>query len=96
MNVTAGNRTNRNLTKIIQKIQDQFKIEYVYRIPLKYLCKIGLVNQCFKFNTKYILTLQPYKNYLRQIQIKQQMLYLGVLMQIPSLCLHLESFFRNT
>ena len=25
---------------------------------MKYLCDLGLVNQCFKFNTKYILTLE--------------------------------------
>ena len=34
------------------------KNEYAYRIPLKYLCDVGLLNQCFKFNTKYILTLE--------------------------------------
>ena len=58
MNVTAGNRTNENLTERIEKFQDQLKNEYVYGIPLTYLCDLGLVNQCFKFNTKYILTLE--------------------------------------
>ena len=57
-NATAGNRTDENLTERITKIQDQLKEEYVYRIPLKYLCDLGLVKQCFKFNTKYILTLK--------------------------------------
>ena len=56
--MTAGNRTNENLTERIQKFQDQLKREYVYRISLKYLCDLGLVNQCFKFSTKYILTLE--------------------------------------
>ena len=28
------------------------------RIPLTYLCDVGLVNQCYKFNTKYILALE--------------------------------------
>ena len=57
-NATAGNRTDENLTDRIAKFQNQIKNEYVYRIPLKYLSDVGLVNQCFKFNTKYILTLR--------------------------------------
>ena len=54
----AANRTDENLTNGIAKFHDQLKSEYVYRIPLKFLCDLGLVNQCFKFNTKYILTLE--------------------------------------
>ena len=42
---TGGNRTDENLTERIQKLQNQLKNEHVYRIPLKYLCDIGLVNQ---------------------------------------------------
>ena len=57
-NATAGNRTDENLTERIGKFQDQLKEEYVYRIPLKYLCDLGLINQCFKFNTKYIPSLE--------------------------------------
>ena len=57
-NATAGNRTDENLTERIEKFQDQSKEEHVYRIPLKDLCDLGLVNQCFKFNAKYILTLE--------------------------------------
>ena len=57
-NATAGNRTVENLTERTEKFQEQLKEEYVYRISLKYLCDLGLVNQCFKFNTKYILTLE--------------------------------------
>ena len=71
-NVTAGKRISENLTERIQKFQDQLKSEYVYRIPLKYLCDVGLLNQCFKFSTKYILTLETdMENYLRQIKIKR-------------------------
>ena len=62
---TAGNITGRNLNDGITKFQEQLKDEYVYRIPLKFLCNVGLVNQCSKFNTKYILTLQPFTKYLR-------------------------------
>ena len=57
-NAIAGNRTDQNLTDRIANFQDQIKGSYIYPIPLKYLCDIGLVNQCFKFNTKYILTLE--------------------------------------
>ena len=57
-NATAGNRTDKNLTDRIAKFQNQIKNEYVHRIPLKYLCDVDLVNQCFKFSTKYILTLE--------------------------------------
>ena len=57
-NSTVGNRTDENVTDRIAKFQDQIKDEYIYRIPLKYLCVVGLVNQCFKFNTKYILALE--------------------------------------
>ena len=49
---TAPNRTDENLTDRITKFQNQLKNEYVYRIPLKYLCDLGLVNQCYKFKTK--------------------------------------------
>ena len=30
----------------------------IYRIPLKFLCSLGLVNQCVKFNTKFTLILK--------------------------------------
>ena len=53
---TAPCRTDGNLIERIDKFQDQIKSEFVNRIPLKFLCDLGLVNQCFKFDTKYILT----------------------------------------
>ena len=57
-NATHANRTDENLTHRVEKFQDQIKSEFVYRIPLKFLCDFGLVNQCFQFNTLYILTLE--------------------------------------
>ena len=54
----AANRTDENLTDRIAKFTDQLQNEFIYRIPLKVLCNVGLANQCFKFNTKYILTLE--------------------------------------
>ena len=55
---TTGQGMDKNLTDRMAKFQDQLKDEYVYRIPLKFLCNLVLVNQCFEFNTKYILTLE--------------------------------------
>ena len=51
-NATAPNKTDLNLTDEIGKFQNQIKNEFVYRVPLKFLCDLGLVNQCFKFNRK--------------------------------------------
>ena len=56
--MTVSNRANEKLTDRITKFQNQLKNGYVYRISLKYLCDRGLVNQCDKFNTKYVLTLE--------------------------------------
>ena len=46
-------------------------MNFVYRIPLKFLCDFGLVNQCFKFNTKYILTLETDMQRLFEINVNQ-------------------------
>ena len=57
MNTTARNGIDENLTERSEKFSKSI-YKYVYRIPLKYLCDAGLVNQCFKLNTKYLLTLE--------------------------------------
>ena len=67
----AANRTDENLTDSIAKFQNQLKSEYVYRIPLKFLSDLGLVNQCFKFNTKYILTLDTEIQKLLEANVNQ-------------------------
>ena len=42
-NVTnAANRMDENLTDRIAKFQDQLKSEYIYRIPLTFLCDFSL------------------------------------------------------
>ena len=56
--VDARKRADANLTKRIEKFQDQLKDERVYRIPLKFLSSLGLVNQCVKFNTKFTFILK--------------------------------------
>ena len=67
----AGNRMDENLTDIITKFQGQLKNEYVYRIPLKFLCYLGFVNHCLKFNTKYILMLETEMQKLFETNIYQ-------------------------
>ena len=54
----ANNRTDENLDERIQKFQDQLKSVYYYRVPLKYICDIGMVNQPVRFNTKWQLTFE--------------------------------------
>ena len=48
----ADNRTENNLDERIEKFQDQLKNVCYYRVPLKYVCDIGLVYQPVRFNTK--------------------------------------------
>ena len=69
----TGKKMDKNLTDRISNFQEQLKNLYVYRIPLKFLCDVGLVNQCFKFNTKYILTLETDMQKLFKTNINQSM-----------------------
>ena len=66
-----ANRTDEYLTDKIAKFEDQLKNEYDYRFPLKFLFDIGLSNQCFKFNTKYILTLETKMQKLFERNVNQ-------------------------
>ena len=52
----ADNRTDDNIDERTQKFQNQLKNVYWYRIPLKYIWDLGLVNTPIKFNTKWRLT----------------------------------------
>ena len=54
----VSQRTDENLTKRIEKFHDQLENTYWYRIPLKYICDIGLVNTPIKFNTKWQLSFE--------------------------------------
>ena len=71
---TAANaaiRTDENVTSRIAKFQNQSKSEYAYRISLKFLYGLGLVYQCFKFNTKYILKLETEMERLFETNVNQ-------------------------
>ena len=43
----------------------------VFRIPLKFLCDVGMLNQSFKVNTNYILTLETDMQKLFETNINQ-------------------------
>ena len=82
----AGKRTNDNLANRIDKFADQLQTEFYYRIPLRFPCSLGLVNQPVIFNTKWLLTFETdcliiCRGYLDQKQIKLTMLYKIVSMQ---------------
>ena len=49
----ADERTDDNLDERIEKFHDQLENTHLYRIPLKYICELGFVNQPVKFNTKW-------------------------------------------
>ena len=51
----TDDRKDENLNQRVAKFQNQLKNTYWYRIPLKYLVDIGLVNTPIKFNTKWRL-----------------------------------------
>ena len=57
-NGNEDNRTDDNINDRTEKFQNQIRTTYYYRIPLKYLCNIGLVNQPVQFNTKWHLTFE--------------------------------------
>ena len=54
----ADNRTGDTVDERIQNFQNQLKNVYWYRIPLKYICNLRLVNTPVKFNTKWRLTFE--------------------------------------
>ena len=60
----APERTDPNFTERIQKFQDQLKNGRVYSVPVKFLCSLGLANQCLKFNIKFTLMLETEMNKL--------------------------------
>ena len=56
--VNANVRTDDNVEDRIAKFQNQIQTTKYYRIPLKYLCNLGLVNQPIRFNTQWRITLE--------------------------------------
>ena len=67
---TAADRTNTNLTERITKFQNIIKENAAYKVSLKFLVDIGLVNFPFKFNTKFIFTLKANMNWLFESNVK--------------------------
>ena len=67
----AGKRIDHNLDDRIDKIGNQLKNEFYYRIILKFLCDLGLVNQPVKFNTKWVLTFKIDSQRLFETKVNQ-------------------------
>ena len=57
-NVNVNVRTDDNIEDRIAKFQNQRQTTKLYRIPLRYLCNIGLVNQPIRFNTQWRITFE--------------------------------------
>ena len=53
----ADNRTDDNLTDRLDKFSDLISKETIYKIPLRFLVDIGLVNFPIAFDTRFISTL---------------------------------------
>ena len=57
-NNTDNSRTDDNLDDRIDKFHDLLGKKKIYRIPLRFLIDLGLVNFPISFDTRYILTLE--------------------------------------
>ena len=60
-----------NLWKKQVSQDNLYNRQNIYRIPLGFLCDLGLVNQCFKFNTKCILMLETEMQKLFETNVNQ-------------------------
>ena len=69
---TAADRTDDNLTDRTTKFQNIIKVDAVYRISLKFFVDLGLVSFPFKFNTKFVFTLEKNLNKLFETNLKTQ------------------------
>ena len=54
----ANNRTDDNLTDRLDKFSDLISKKKIYRIPLRYLVDLSLVNFPIAFDTRIIFTLK--------------------------------------
>ena len=55
----------------IDKFADQLQTEFYYRIPLRFLCSLDLVNQPVKFNTKWLLSFETHYQRLFESKANQ-------------------------
>ena len=60
----AADRTDPNLTYRIKELKNHLFKQWVYKIPLLYLCDLGKVNFAVNTNTKIVLTLERNMNKL--------------------------------
>ena len=67
----VGKRKDNFFDVRIDKFANQLKSEFYYRIPLRFLCDLGLVNQPIKFNTKWFLKFETDYQRLFEIKVNQ-------------------------
>ena len=67
----AGKRADDNLDDRIDKFPNQLQTEFYYRIPLRFLCSLGLINQTVEFNTTWLLTFETDYQRLFESKAKQ-------------------------
>ena len=71
--VPAGNKakwlSSVNHTTITIHHHHHHQNERTYKIPLKFLCSLGLVNHCVKSNTKFTFTLETEMNKLFETNV---------------------------
>ena len=61
---TDANRTDPNLTYRVKELKAHLFQQWVYKIPLLYLCDLGKVHFAVNINTKIVLTLERNMNKL--------------------------------
>ena len=66
-----GKMIDDNLGNRIEKFGNQLKNEFYYRVILRFLCDLGLVNQPVKFNTKCLLTFKIDSQRLFETKVNQ-------------------------
>ena len=59
-NITENSKTDDNLDNRVEKFQDLLGKRKIYRISLRILFDLGLVNFPISFNTRYTFTLEWY------------------------------------
>ena len=64
----ADKRTDNNLNDRLEKFSDELQNEYYYMIPLRFLFNLNLVNQPFKFKTKWLITFE--QGYQKRFETK--------------------------
>ena len=75
----AADRTDPNLTQRLKELKTHLFKQWVYKIPLLYLCDLGKVNFAETTNTKILLTLERNMNKLFESNKKVAAIFTGAI-----------------